>query len=168
MLSNRQRTPSAPAAEGARPFLGWRMARAGLLIQVIHSGLVFNAFTLFSAQLKEEFGWSNSVFGFAFAMNRAESGLLGPVQGWMTDRYGPRFVLRLGAVVMAAGFLAFSTISSVAGFYLTYLLVAMGSSLGGFITITVAIVHWFEKKRARALALSSMGFAIGGALATRR
>lgn len=165
MLSNRQRNRSQGSGQAARPFLGWRIARAGLFIQVIHSGLVFNAFTLFSAQLKSEFGWSNSVFGFAFAMNRAESGLLGPVQGWMTDRFGPRFVLRLGAVVMAVGFVAFSTISSVAGFYLTYLLVAMGSSLGGFITITVAIVHWFEKKRARALALSSMGFAIGGALA---
>ncbi len=154
---------SGPA--GRPGFLGWRIAGSGMAIQVIHSGLVFNAFTLFAAQLKQDFGWSNSVFGIAFAMNRAESGLLGPVQGWMTDRFGPRLVLRLGAVVMAIGFLAFSTISTVTGFYLTYLLVALGSSLGGFITVTTAIVNWFEKKRARALAVSSMGFAVGGTLA---
>lgn len=156
-------TPEQPSAPP--PFFGWRIARAGLAIQVIHSGLVFNAFSLFAAQLKEEFGWSNSVFGAAFAMNRAESGLLGPVQGWMTDRYGPRLVLRIGAVIMAVGFLAFSTISTVTGFYLTFLLIALGSSLGGFITVTVAMVHWFEKKRARALSVTSMGFAIGGVLA---
>ena len=32
-------------------FHGWRIARAGLLIQMVHSGLVFNAFSLFAAQL---------------------------------------------------------------------------------------------------------------------
>lgn len=136
-----------------------------MIIQMLHSGLVFNAFSLFSAQLQGEYGWSNSVFGGAFALNRAESGLLGPLQGWMTDRYGPRLVLRLGAVVMAAGFLAFSFISTITGFYLSYLLVAVGSSLAGFLTITVAVVHWFERKRSRAIAVSSMGFAIGGTLA---
>ncbi|MDH3681781.1 MAG: MFS transporter [Acidimicrobiia bacterium] len=141
------------------------MSRAGIVIQMLHSGLVFNAFSLFSAELKADFGWSNSIFGGAFALNRAESGLLGPIQGWMTDRFGPRAVLRLGAVVMAAGLMLFSTIDSVLGFYLTYLLIAMGSSLSGFLTITVAIVHWFERKRSRALALTSMGFAVGGVLA---
>jgi len=146
-------------------FHGWRIARAGLMIQVLHSGLVFNAFSLFSAQLQGEFGWSNSVFGGAFALNRAESGLLGPLQGWMIDKFGPRWVLRLGAVIMGVGFLAFSAVTTVTGFYLSYLMIAMGSSLGGFLTITVAIVHWFEKKRARALAFTSMGFAVGGTLA---
>ena len=145
-------------------FHGWRIARAGLLIQMVHSGLVFNAFSLFAAQLQGEFGWSNSVFGGAFALNRAESGILGPIQGWMTDRFGPRWVLRVGAVIMAAGFLAFSMITTVAGFYLSYLLIALGSSLSGFITVTVAIVHWFEKKRSKAIAVTTMGFAIGGSL----
>jgi MFS family permease len=149
----------------SKPFLGWKMARAGIVIQMLHSGLVFNAFSLFSAQLQADFGWSNSTLGGAFALNRAESGLLGPLQGWMTDKYGPKAILRLGAVIMAAGLYLFSTIDTVVGFYLTYLLIAMGSSLSGFLTITVAVVHWFERKRSKALAITSLGFAIGGALA---
>jgi MFS family permease len=160
----------APAASAVKPdkrpvFHGWRIVRSGLLIQMLHSGLVFNAFSLFAAQLKGEFGWSNSVFGTAFALNRAESGILGPLQGWMTDRFGPRWVLRVGAVIMAVGFLLFSSVTSIVGFYLTYLLIAIGSSLAGFLTITVAVVHWFEKRRSKALAISSMGFGIGGMLA---
>jgi MFS family permease len=97
----------------AVPFHGWRIARAGLLIQMVHSGLVFNAFSLFAEQLRGEFGWSNGVLGGAFALNRAESGLLGPLQGWMTDSWGSRVVIQLGAVIMAVGFLAFSFIDSV-------------------------------------------------------
>ena len=153
---------AAPAGHGV-PFNGWKIVRGGFAIQALHSGLVFNAFALIAVELRNEFGWSAGALGLAFALNRAESGLLGPIQGWMTDHWGPRMVLRLGAVVMAAGLLAFATLDSLAEFYLFYLLVAAGSSLAGFLTITVAIVNWFERKRSRALALAQMGFAVGGA-----
>jgi MFS family permease len=125
--------------------------------------LVFNAFALIAVELRNEFGWSAGALGAAFALNRAESGLLGPIQGWMTDAWGPRRVLRIGAVIMAIGFVAFATLDSLAEFYVFYLLVAAGSSLAGFLGITVAIVNWFERKRSRALALAQMGFAVGGA-----
>ena len=137
----------------------------GALIQTLHSGLVFNAFSLIAAQLHTEFGWSNSTLGGAFALNRAESGLLGPVQGWMTDRWGAKTVLRVGAAIMAIGLVLFATLDSIAEFYIYYLLVALGSSLAGFLPITVTVVHWFERKRSRALAYAQMGFAVGGTLA---
>ncbi|MGH1489240.1 MAG: MFS transporter, partial [Acidimicrobiales bacterium] len=145
------------------PFDGWRIVRGGFAIQALHSGLVFNAFALIAVELRNEFGWSASALGAAFALNRAESGLLGPIQGWMTDKWGPRVVLRIGAVIMALGFIAFATLDSLTEFYAFYLLVALGSSLAGFLGITVAIVNWFERKRSRALALAQMGFAVGGA-----
>ncbi len=146
-------------------FQGWRIVRAGLIIQILHSGLVFNSFSLFSAKLKEEYGWTNKQLGLAFSLNRAESGLLGPVQGWMTDKWGPRVVLRIGAVIMAAGLWLFSYLDSLSQLYLFYVLVALGSSLAGFLSITVCVVNWFERRRSRALAIAQMGFAVGGVLA---
>ncbi|MEM9655180.1 MAG: MFS transporter [Actinomycetota bacterium] len=148
---------------GVPPFAGWRIVRGGFAIQALHSGLVFNAFALIAVELRDEFGWSASALGLAFALNRAESGLLGPIQGWMTDHWGPRVVLRIGAVIMAVGLVAFATVDTLLEFYLFYLVVSLGSSLSGFLGITVAIVNWFERKRARALALAQMGFAVGGA-----
>lgn len=159
--SPRLRAPEDPI--GGAAFNGWRIVRGGFAIQALHSGLVFNAFALIAVELRNEFGWSAGALGLAFALNRAESGLLGPVQGWMTDTWGPRAVLRLGAVIMAVGFVAFATLDSLAELYIFYLLVAAGSSLAGFLSITVAIVNWFERKRSRALALAQMGFAVGGA-----
>ena len=147
------------------PFNGWRIVQSAFVIQVLHSGLVFNSFSLFSARLKEEYGWTNSQLGFAFSLNRAESGMLGPLQGWMTDKWGPRVVIRIGAVVMAVGLWLFSTLDSLGGLYGFYLLIALGSSLSGFLSITVCIVNWFERKRSRALAFGQAGFAIGGMLA---
>ena len=39
---------------------------------------------------------------------------------------------------------------------------AFGMALAGFLTITSALVPWFERKRARALSIQTMGFALGG------
>ena len=47
--------------------------------------------------------WSATVIALGFSMNRLESGLLGPIQGWMVDRFGPRAVMRVGAVVAEVG-----------------------------------------------------------------
>ena len=41
-------------------------------------------------------------------------------------------------------------------------LAALGASLCGFFPINVAIIHWFEKRRARALSVLGLGLALGG------
>ena len=38
--------------------------------------------------LQAEFGWSKTLIAAAFALTRIESGILGPLQGWLVDRYG--------------------------------------------------------------------------------
>jgi len=55
-----------------------------------------------------------------------------------------------------------SQIDSLVGFYGAFLVIALGASLCGFFPINVAIIHWFEKFRARALSVLSLGLALGG------
>lgn len=90
-------------------------------------------------------------------MVRAESGILGPLQGWLIDRYGPRALMRVGLVLFGIGYMCFSRIDSLWGFYLSFALIALGSSLGGFIPIATTITNWFVRKRATALGLSMTG-----------
>lgn len=103
-----------------------------------------------------------TVLAGAFAMIRLESGLLGPLQGWMTDKYGPRSVLLLGIVTFSIGLVSFSFIETITGFFLSVALIAVGSSLGGWATLMVAIVNWFDKHRSKAIALTQLGFPVGG------
>lgn len=145
-----------------KPFHGWRIVWAGALISAVGSGLVVQGFSAYAVLLREEFGWSTGILALAFAVNRLETGLLGPFQGWLVDRFGPRLVLRSGALLMSLGFLLFSRVNSIWQFLLFFSLVALGSSLGGFLTVVTTIVNWFEKSRARALAFYSAGFALGG------
>ena len=147
-------------------FRGWKVVRAGAIIQGLQSALVLQAFGAYAVVLEQEFGWSKSTLSAAYSMNRAESALLGPLQGWMLDRFGPRRIARSGAVMLGVGFVAFSQIRSLWQFFLAFLVISVGAGLSGFLTVTVAIVRWFEHKRARALAFGSMGFAIGGTAVT--
>ena len=112
--------------------------------------------------LERQFGWSKSVLSAAFSVNRFESALLGPLQGWMLDRYGPKRIARIGSFFLVAGFVWFSQIQTLLEFFGSFLLIAIGAGLSGFLTVTVAIVRWFERRRARALATGSLGFAAGG------
>ena len=112
--------------------------------------------------LQDEFGWSKALVAGAFALTRIESGILGPLQGWLTDKYGPRNVLGVGVVIFGIGFMAFSQITTLLEFYLTFALIAVGSSLGGFATVMVSIVNWFSRHRAKAVALSQVGYSLGG------
>jgi sugar phosphate permease len=102
--------------------------------------------------------------GGVFSLQQVENGMLGPVQGWLIDRFGPRLSLRIGVICFGAGFIAFSQINSLLGFYAAYLLIAIGSSLGGYFPFTVVIVNWFEKRRSKALSTMQLGGAIGGLL----
>ena len=112
--------------------------------------------------LLDEFGWSKALVAGAFALTRIESGILGPLQGWLVDRFGPRLILTIGTVMFGIGFMLFSLVESLLTFYLCFLLIALGSSLGGFATLMVSIVGWFNRHRAKAIALSQLGFSIGG------
>jgi MFS family permease len=125
---------------------------------------MFHAYGAYVVKLREEFGWSKTLLSAAFAMARAESGIFGPLQGWLTDRFGPRVLIRTGMSILALGFLLFGTINSPVTFFLTFFMMAVGSSLGGYLPIGVALVSWFRRRRSLALSISSSGMAVGGIL----
>jgi MFS family permease len=145
-----------------RVFYGWRIVLAGVGIHVLVSAFMMQSYGAYVVMLHRDFGWSKTLLAGAFSMARVESGILGPLQGWLIDRFGPRAILRIGVVAFGLGFASFSQIDSLLGFYVTFFLIALGSSLGGFVTVIVALVNWFDRHRAKALALSQMGFALGG------
>jgi len=122
-------------------------------------------FQHFAVLIEQDFGWSKTRISSVFALNRVESGLLGPLHGWALDRWGPKLVMRTGGVVMGIGFFLFSRMDTLFEFFAYFVIIAVGASLSGFLTVTTATVKWFERRRARALAVSATGFAIGGACA---
>ena len=147
-----------------RVFYGWWMVASGFGLELLIGALMFHAYGAYAVLLRDEFGWSKTMLSAAFSMARAESGILGPIQGWLTDRFGPRALIRVGMVVFGIGLLLFSRIDGPVAFFLTFFMMAVGTSLGGYLPISVALVTWFRRRRSLALSISGMGMALGGLL----
>ena len=138
------------------------MVAAGSGLQFMQAALLHQAFGAYFAALVTERGWSKGALSGAAAMQPMESALLGPALGWIVDRFGPQGMIRIGVVVFGGGFIVLSRIDSLAGFYAAFIIIALGSSLCGFFPINVAIIHWFQVHRARALSSVGLGLALGG------
>ncbi|TAK79927.1 MAG: MFS transporter [Dehalococcoidia bacterium] len=146
-------------------FHGWWIVIAGAAIQFVMSALMLQSFGFYAAALVKEFGWSRGTVGAAFSFARVE-GPLGPPQGWMVSHFGARLVLQIGVVILAGGFFLFAVIDSLWQFFVFYIVMSVGATLGGFPTITIATVSWFDRFRSTALGVSAVGFALGGITAS--
>lgn len=145
-----------------RVFYGWWMVASGFGVQMLLSAVLSQSYGAYVVLLREDFGWSKTAVASGYSLLRLESGLLGPIEGWLIDRFGPRAVMRIGMITFAAGLMFFSQIESILQLYAAIFVMAVGSSLGGFLPVTVAVVNWFKKRRATALAVTQAGFAVGG------
>lgn len=145
-------------------FYGWRMVAAACGIQFLLAALLTQSLGLYISVLSDEMGWSKTTLSGAAALQSVESAIIGPLLGWLMDRFGPQLMVRWGMVIFSAGLLVLSQVSSVATFYTAAILMAIGASLGGYFPLSVALVQWFEKYRARALSIMSLGLALGGLL----
>lgn len=162
LLRSALSSADATLRPGGRYFYGWTIVGSAASVQFLAGLLFMHCYGAYTVLLEQEFEWSKAALSGAFALTRIESGILGPLQGWLTDRYGPRIMLIIGTVIFGVGFMAFSTIDTLLTFYLCFALIALGSSLGGFATLMVAIVNWFQTHRSKAVAVSQMGFSLGG------
>ncbi len=81
--------------------------------------------TLFVHPLHDKYGWSLASIQTAFAIFVVAETWLVPFEGWVVDRFGPKFVVAAGGLVVAAAW----TLNSVAdSLFLLYL----GAALGGW------------------------------------
>jgi MFS family permease len=158
-------TPNPSLQRTRRPFYGWwvtSIAATMFAIQTAAWGATFGAYLL---QVQDEFGWSKLAISSAFSASQFISGLIAPGQGWVIDRFGSRFVMRIGVLMLGGGFVMLSFVNNLWLFYSILLVLGLGMNLAGWVTLNTAVANWFIHKRARALGLSSTGIGIGGLLA---
>lgn len=145
-------------------FYGWRITAAACSIQFILSSLLTQSFGVYVAVLADDEGWSKTALSGAAAMQSVEAAIIGPLLGWMIDRFGSQKMIRTGILFFGFGFLIFSQITTLTGFYISSILMAIGASMSGYFPLSVSLIQWFDRYRARALSIMSLGIAMGGLL----
>jgi MFS family permease len=140
---------------------GWRVVAAAFGVNAVHDGTYSPGFAVFFLPISRDLGLSRAAASLPFTVNKVIPAILGPFMGALIDRVGPGRVLFVGALLCGMGFVMLWRTTSYA-----LLMVALVGfvSLGmkAFLSCTAAAVaQWFERKRARAMAASNLGFSIG-------
>ena len=156
--------PPEPPRKRPGIFFGWYIVAGGFVLNAILGGLMFHAFGLYVVEFVEEFGWSRTALSIAFSIQMVEAGLLGPIQGFVLDKFGPRRIMLVGITIFGIGFFMLSQINTLTEFYIAFIVIALGMGVGSMMGVAVAVVNWFNRKRAFATALMAIGFAFGGFL----
>ncbi len=147
-----------------RPFFGWSVVGGAMGLQGLQALLFGQAFGLYVVALTSELGWSRTAVASGYALVQLLGGLMGPAQGWMLERFGPRRVAAVGVALFGAGLILASTVSTLSAFTGAMAVIGVGVALSGFLTATTSIVPWFRRRRATALAYMSVGMSLGGLL----
>ena len=122
---------------------------------------VFQGLGTFLVAFERQFGWTRTQMSGAFALARAEGAVLGPIEGWLIDRLGNRRMILIGYIIMGIGFILFSQVDNLWHFYAVFMLITLGSGLGGWLAMISMVNNWFIRKRSLAIAAAMSGVHVG-------
>ncbi len=154
------RSGYAPAA--SRIYYGWIVVATCFLVIAPVMPLMLPSFGIFQVPILNEFHWDRGSFALALFIHMVFSGLAAPVAGGLIDRFGPRRVMPVGALLTALALIMMSRGSSLWHFYVAFgLMAAAGSSLLQIVPLTALVANWFARHRGTAIGIVSAGSGAG-------
>jgi MFS family permease len=154
-----------PDEKQSKIFYGWYILAIGMLGAIMAAGTSQLFMSILLKPLTLEFGWSRSAATGAIATGTIMGGLLSYPFGKLADRYGPRALTTVGALLTAGTYIAMGIIANLWQFYVV---IAIGravsiNALSGTVPRT-AVVNWFFRFRGRVLGLLTMASPLGSSL----
>jgi MFS family permease len=157
-------TPTSAVQQARGVFYGWRLVGVGTFLLTLMAVSVFQGLGTFLVALETKFGWSRTAMSGAFTLARGEGAVLGPLEGILIDKFGCRKLILVGYIIMGLGFIGLAAIQSLWQFYLAFIIITLGSGLGGWLAVISMINNWFNRQRSMAMATTMTGIHFGGFL----
>ena len=158
------RSSPVPFAARLPFFFGWAIIAVAFLTVAV-SVTARTAFSLMFPPVVDEFGWDRGLAAGAFSFGFLVSAVISPVVGRVMDRRGPRFVIEIGVVLMAAGLLGATMIDAPWHLYATLgVLVGAGANCMSFSVQSQYLPNWFARRRALAIGIAFSGVGVGAIL----
>jgi sugar phosphate permease len=142
-------------------FYGWWLVGISGFTMALATVPLFHAMSLWAVALESQFHWSRTQLGFALAFTRIEGGVMGPVEGYLTDKWGTRRMVLVGLIILGIGFLLFGRVQNLWMFYAAYMVMALGQGLGSWLPMMTMLNHWFQRRRAMAIGWANVGSRVG-------
>jgi OFA family oxalate/formate antiporter-like MFS transporter len=144
----------------------WTQLICCILCMILVANLQYG-WTLFVNPINKAHGWSIASIQLAFSIFIALETWLTPIHGWIADsigeRRGPKLVVAVGGILVAAGWIINAYAQSLG---MLYLGAVVGGTGGGAVYATCVgqAVKWFPDRRGLAVGLTAAGYGAGAAL----
>lgn len=143
------------------------MVAIAAAIQFLAGGFYQLGFAVYFLPISRDLNLSRTALSLAFSLRSFEGGLDAPVMGYLVDRLGPRFMIRIGSLVTGLGFVLLAFTQDYLSFLVVFIgLLAVGIHAGAALPSASLVNHWFARQRAMATTLSHVGTEIGGTVLT--
>jgi len=119
--------------------------------------------TVFVLPMSDAHGWGNAAIQVSFTIFVILETWLVPVEGYLADRFGPRFVVLCGGILAGLAWVIDSSATTLPVLYLGGAVAGIGAGMVYGTCIGNAL-KWFGQRRGLAAGLTSAGFGAGAAL----
>lgn len=137
----------------------WIIVAAGALMSCVAIGTMFSL-AIFLEPMAIDTGWSRAGISSAMTLNFLVMGLGGFAWGAISDRFGARIVVTIGAVLLGLALVLASRAGSLITFQITYG-VLVGLAASAFFAPMIALTtSWFDTHRSLAVSLVSAGMGV--------
>jgi MFS family permease len=142
-------------------FYGWVVIAVAFVTMAV-SISARTTFSLLYPELLTEFGWSLSVTAGAYSLGFIVSMATLPFFGILMEKAGPRFVIPLGALLTAGGFVLLTVINDVVGLYIAMgVLIVNGSMATSYVVHSMFLPNWFVRNRGLTIGIAFSGVGAG-------
>ena len=119
--------------------------------------------TLFIDPIDQKYHWGRAAIQVAFTIFIVTETWLGPIEGYLIDRFGPRVMVCGSGALVAIAWVINSVADSLTLFYVAALFAGLGA--GPIFGATVGnALKWFPDRRGLATGLTAAGFGAGAVL----
>ena len=152
--------PSELTVGGHQIHYAWVIVAVAAVMRLSSSSFRSSS-SILIPRLVDSFGWSYGAVGLGFAIQWIVSGLFGPPAGWLGDRYGVRWTMRLGALLFIVGMVLTGFMRELWQFYL-FFGVILSAAMGIFqVPLTASVTLWFRKHLGTGMGLLQSSQGIG-------
>jgi len=140
----------------------WFLLALAILAMVCIANLQY-AWTLFVQPLGEAHGWKKAAIQSAFTAFVLFQTFVVPFNGWFADKFGPKPMVLLAGVLVAAGWIIDAHAATISTLLFGEVCSGLGAGLVYGTMIGIA-VKWFADRRGLAAGLVAAGFGAGTAI----
>jgi len=129
-------------------FFGWWTVLVTGIISGFGHGFYTFGISVFFKDLAAELGLNRAVTSLATGIGRLEGGITSPLTGWLSDKYGPKWVIFTGICLSGSGMILMNFINGLWQYLVVWgVFIGVGLNIGLTVAVDKALNDWFILRR---------------------